>query len=68
MGSALFRRLEADGYSNLIVRNHSDLDLTKQDEVEAFFQTERPGYVFLAAAKVGGIMANYKYPAEFILP
>ena len=66
MGSALFRRLEADGYSNLIVRNHSDLDLTKQDDVEAFFQTERPEHVFLAAAKVGGIMANFTYPAEFI--
>jgi GDP-L-fucose synthase len=66
VGSALFRRLEADGYSNLIVRNHSDLDLTKQDEVEAFFHTQRPEYVFLAAAKVGGIMANFTYPAEFI--
>ena len=66
VGSALLRSLEADGYSNLIVRNHSDLDLTKQAEVETFFQTERPEYVFLAAAKVGGIMANYTYPAEFI--
>jgi len=66
VGSALFRRLKTDGYSNLIVRNHSDLDLTKQDEVKAFFQTERPEYVFLAAAKVGGIMANFTYPAEFI--
>jgi len=66
VGSALFRRLDADGYSNLIVRNHSDLDLTKQDDVEVFFQTERPDYVFLAAAKVGGIMANFTYPAEFI--
>jgi GDP-L-fucose synthase len=66
VGSALVRRLEADGYSNLVVRNHSDLDLTKQAEVEAFFQTERPEHIFLAAAKVGGIMANYTYPAEFI--
>ena len=66
VGSALFRGLEADGYSNLIVRSHSDLDLTIQDEAEAFFQAERPEYVFLAAAKVGGIMANYTYPAEFI--
>ena len=66
MGSALFRRLQADGYSNLIVRAHSDLDLTKQDQVEAFFQTQKPEYVFLAAAKVGGIMANLTYPAEFI--
>ena len=66
VGSALLRRLEADGYSNLIVRNHSDLDLTRQAEVETFFQAERPEYVFLAAAKVGGIMANYTYQAEFI--
>jgi GDP-L-fucose synthase len=66
VGSALCRRLDADGYSNLIVRNHSDLDLTKQKEVEAFFQSEKPEYVFLAAAKVGGIMANFAYPAEFI--
>jgi GDP-L-fucose synthase len=66
VGSALLRRLEADGYSNPIVRSHSDLDLTRQADVEAFFQTERPEYVFLAAAKVGGIMANYTYPAEFI--
>ncbi|MGA7146000.1 MAG: NAD-dependent epimerase/dehydratase family protein, partial [Desulfobacterales bacterium] len=66
VGSALYRRLETDGYSNLIVRNHSDLDLTRQIDVESFFKTEKPAYVFLAAAKVGGIMANYAYPAEFI--
>jgi GDP-L-fucose synthase len=66
VGSALYHRLKAGGYSNLIVRNHSDLDLTRQIEVEAFFQSEKPEYVFLAAAKVGGIMANYTYPAEFI--
>jgi GDP-L-fucose synthase len=66
VGSALCRKLDADGYSNLIVRNHSDLDLTRQKKVEAFFQSEKPEYVFLAAAKVGGIMANYAYPAEFI--
>ena len=66
VGSALLRRLEADGYSNLIVRSHSDLDLTSQSDVETFFQSEKPEYVFLAAAKVGGIMANYTYPAEFI--
>lgn len=66
VGSALYRRLDADGYSNLLVRNHSDLDLTRQKDVEAFFQLEKPDYVFLAAAKVGGIMANYTYPAEFI--
>jgi GDP-L-fucose synthase len=66
VGSALLRKLESNGYSNLIVRNHSDLDLIKQGEVEAFFQSENPEYVFLAAAKVGGIMANYTYPAKFI--
>ena len=66
VGSALFRRLEAGGYSNLVVRKHSDLDLTRQTDVEAFFKAETPEYVFLAAAKVGGIMANYTYPAEFI--
>ena len=66
VGSSLYRRLYADGYSNLIVRDHSDLDLTRQKEVEVFFQSEKPEYVFLAAAKVGGIMANHTYPAEFI--
>jgi len=66
VGSALYRRLNSEGYSNLIVRNHSDLDLTKQDDVEVFFKSEKPEYVFLAAAKVGGIMANNTYPAEFI--
>ena len=50
----------------MIVRDHSDLDLTRQKKVEAFFQSEKPEYVFLAAAKVGGILANYTYPAEFI--
>jgi GDP-L-fucose synthase len=66
VGSALHQRLKADGYSNLIVRSHSDLDLTSQSDVETFFQSEKPEYVFLAAAKVGGIMANLTYPAEFI--
>ncbi len=66
VGSALFRRLEADGYSKLIVRNHSELDLTRQVDVEAFFKAEKPEHVFLAAAKVGGIMANHTFPAEFI--
>jgi GDP-L-fucose synthase len=66
VGSALLRRLEAEGCSDLIVRKHSDLNLTRQTEVEAFFKAEKPEYVFLAAAKVGGIMANYTYPAEFI--
>ena len=66
VGSALLRRLEADGYSNLIVRSHSNLDLIRQADVDVFFRSEKPEYVFLAAAKVGGIMANYTYPAEFI--
>jgi GDP-L-fucose synthase len=66
VGSALYRRLDSEGYSNLVVRNHSDLDLTKQADVEVFFKSEKPEYVFLAAAKVGGIMANDTYPAEFI--
>ena len=66
VGSALLRRLEADGYSNLIVQKHADLNLTRQTDVEAFFNAEKPEVVFLAAAKVGGIMANYTYPAEFI--
>jgi len=66
VGSALYRRLNSDGYSNLIVRNHSDLNLTRQKDVEDFFKLEKPDHVFLAAAKVGGILANDTYPAEFI--
>jgi len=65
-GSALVRKLEAEGYSNLITQSHGALDLTRQSEVETFFQEENPEYVFLAAAKVGGILANNTYPAEFI--
>ena len=66
VGSALMRRLEAEGYTNLITRTHAELDLTDQPAVQAFFDRERPEYVFLAAAKVGGIRANATYPAEFI--
>jgi len=66
VGSALIRKFKSEGYSNLITRSHSDLDLTNQSDVEAFFDTERPEYIFLAAAKVGGIIANNTYPAEFI--
>jgi len=66
VGSAILRRLQAEGYSNLIVRSHKELDLMRQEEVEAFFRAEKPEYVFLAAAKVGGILANNTYPAEFI--
>jgi nucleoside-diphosphate-sugar epimerase len=55
VGSAIYRRLQAEKYTNLIVRSHTELDLLRQAEVEAFFKAEKPGYVFLAAAKVGGI-------------
>jgi len=65
-GSAIYRNLEAKGYHNLITRTHSELDLTNQQAVNHFFETQRPEYVFLAAAKVGGILANSTYPAEFI--
>ena len=66
VGSAILRRLRGEGYTNLITRSHQDLDLMRQAEVEAFFASERPEYVFLAAARVGGIFANNSYPAEFI--
>ena len=66
VGSALYRRLQTAGYINLITRSHAELDLERQAEVEAFFYKEKPEYVFLAAAKVGGIWANQTYPAEFI--
>jgi GDP-L-fucose synthase len=66
VGSALHRRLRAGGHSNLITRERSSLDLTNADAVRAFFREERPEYVFLAAAKVGGIVANNSYPVEFI--
>ncbi|CAD6491922.1 MAG: GDP-L-fucose synthase [Candidatus Argoarchaeum ethanivorans] len=65
-GSAIRRNLEARGYHNLVTRTHSELDLTNQQAVNHFFKAERPEYVFLAAAKVGGILANSTYPAEFI--
>jgi len=65
-GSALLRALAAGGYNNLIVRTHAELDLTDQAAVARFFADERPQFVFLAAAKVGGILANATYPAEFI--
>jgi len=66
VGSAIVRRLTASGYTNLVVRSHVELDLTNQAAVERFFQTEKPDYVFLAAAKVGGIHANNQYRAEFL--
>ena len=66
VGSALLRALSARGYSNIIYRTHNELDLTKTDSVKSFFSEENPEYVFLAAAKVGGIVANNKYRGEFI--
>lgn len=66
VGTALMRNLRAKGYSNFVTRTHAELDLTSQAAVEAFFAEEKPDYVFLAAAKVGGIHANNTYPAEFI--
>jgi GDP-L-fucose synthase len=65
-GSALMRRLASVGYRNLIGRSHAELDLTDQAAVSAFFEAEKPAYVFIAAAKVGGILANNDHPAEFI--
>ncbi len=65
-GSALMRRLQAAGYGNLIMRTHAELDLIDSHATRAFFEREKPEYVFLAAAKVGGILANKTFPAEFI--
>jgi GDP-L-fucose synthase len=66
VGSAICRRLREDGYSNLIVRGRGELDLFDRPAVDAFFAREKPEYVFLAAAKVGGILANSTYPVEFL--
>jgi GDP-L-fucose synthase len=66
VGSAIVRELQRQGYSNIIVRTHQELDLCRQADVEAFFAAEQPEYVFLAAARVGGIMANQKAPADFM--
>jgi GDP-L-fucose synthase len=66
VGSAILRRLQQAGYARLLTRTHAELDLREQAAVEAFFAAERPEYVFLAAARVGGIHANDTYPAEFI--
>src|SRR6266576_4683374 len=66
VGSALVRQLKAAGHGNLLLRTHGELDLTNQSDVKEFFSRERPEYVFLAAAKVGGILANSTYPAEFV--
>jgi GDP-L-fucose synthase len=67
VGSALMRQLAKQGYANIVTHTHAELDLTNQQAVADFFQVEKPEYVFLAAAKVGGIHANNTYPAEFIL-
>ena len=66
VGSAICRRLRQEGYSNLIVRARKELDLFERPAVDAFFAAEKPEYVFLAAAKVGGILANSTYPVEFL--
>ena len=66
VGSAIFRELQRKGYTNIITRTHSELDLTRQAEVESFFAQEKPEYVFLAAAKVGGIAANSAALADFM--
>ncbi len=66
VGSAIVRRLEAEGFQNLLMRTHRELDLTRQEGVDAFFASERPAYVFLAAARVGGIHANQTHGGAFI--
>ncbi|MEZ0209638.1 MAG: NAD-dependent epimerase/dehydratase family protein, partial [Methylophilus sp.] len=66
VGSAIVATLQNQGYTNLTTRTHAELDLTSETAVAAFFSKEKPDYVFLAAAKVGGIHANNTYPAQFI--
>jgi GDP-L-fucose synthase len=66
VGSAILRKLKSEGYDNIITRTHQELDLINQASVDSFFSKTRPDYVFLAAAKVGGIGANSHYPADFI--
>jgi len=66
VGSALVRALERHGFANVLRRSHAELDLTARGAVDAFFAEQRPAYVFLAAARVGGIVANDTYPADFI--
>ncbi|XWS27247.1 hypothetical protein CRYUN_Cryun26dG0098400 [Craigia yunnanensis] len=66
VGSAIVRKLQSLGFTNLVIRTHAELDLTRQSDVESFFATEKPEHVVLAAAKVGGIHANNTYPADFI--
>lgn len=66
VGSAIYRRLQKEGYTNIVTRTSAELDLRDQQQVKNFFNTEKPEYVFLAAAKVGGIVANNTYRAEFL--
>ena len=66
VGSAIVRALEKQGYTNIIKRTSKELDLRRQEKVEEFFAIEKPDYVFLAAAKVGGILANSEAPADFM--
>lgn len=66
VGSAILRTLKSQGYNNFVLRTSKELDLRRQADVEEFFRTEKPDYVFFAASKVGGIMANSKYPADFM--
>ena len=66
VGSAIVRALEAAGFGNIVTRTSAELDLRNQAAVNAFFADEKPDYVFLAAARVGGILANDSYPADFI--
>jgi len=66
VGSAILRKLQAEGYSNLVIRSSQELDLRNQQAVADFFNSEKPDYVFLAAAKVGGIVANNTYRADFL--
>lgn len=66
VGSAILRKLQKEGYSNIITKTSKELDLRIQKDVDDFFKLEKPEYVFLAAAKVGGILANNTYRAEFI--
>lgn len=66
VGSAIVRRLKLSGYNNLITRTHKELDITRQDQTESFFNETKPDFVFLAAARVGGIIGNSTYPADFI--
>lgn len=66
VGGAIKQTLQTNGYENIIVRSRKELDLTRQNDVEIFFANEKPEYVIIAAAKVGGIKANMEYPAEFL--